>query len=75
MQADIDDFKTGWYGLTLGMKEKEIDALIEALKKLKANKNHFHFRSSFSGNGGVGDIELYYQTDDQNSNLQLDGSD
>ena len=73
MQADIEDFKTGWYGLTLGVKPEEIDNLIVALQDLKASKSHFHFRSNYEGTGGVGDIEFYYQTDDQNSNLLLNG--
>jgi hypothetical protein len=74
MKADIEDFKSGWYGLTLGMKSDEIDDLISALKNLKENKNHFHFRSEFEGVGGVGDIEIYWQPNEGESNLELDVS-
>jgi len=72
MQADLEDFKTGWYGLKLGVKSDEIDVLILALKKLKENKDHFHCRSSFEGKGGVGDIEFYYQSEKQNGNLEIE---
>lgn len=72
MQADLEDFKTGWYGLTLGVKHDDIDQLIAALQHLKTSKNHFHFRSDFQGNGGIGDIEFYYQTDDNNDNLVIE---
>ncbi|MBI1423861.1 MAG: hypothetical protein GC149_10385 [Gammaproteobacteria bacterium] len=73
MQADLEDFKTGWYGLTLGLKSEEIDKLIAALNHLKTSKDHFHFRSEFEGDGGVGDIEFYYQTQDLGSNLAIEG--
>ena len=73
MLAELEDFKTGWYGLSLGIKSGEIDKLISALQTLKTNKNHFHFRSEFEGNGGVGDIEFFFQTEDQKSNLEIEG--
>lgn len=74
MQANLEDFKTGWYGLTLGLKSKDIDQLIATLRDLKKEKTHFHFRSRFEGSGGVGDIEFYYQTDDQPNNLEIESS-
>ena len=72
MQADLENFKTGWYGITLGINSEEIDKLIASLKHLKTSKDHFHFRSEFKGEGGIGDIELYYQTGKQNSNLEIE---
>ena len=72
MKADIRDFEPGWYGLTLGLKSEEIDRLILTLQDLKARKAHFHFRSDFSGPGGIGDIEFYFQDDDQSGNLELE---
>lgn len=74
MQSDIEDFKTGWYGISLGVKSEEIDQFISALQELKKEKTHFHFRSEFKGQGGIGDIEIYYQTDDQSSNLTIESS-
>ena len=64
MKADIEDFKTGWYGITLGLNDAEIDQLINTLVALKKEKTHFHFRSEFKGEGGIGDIELYHSQGD-----------
>ena len=64
MQSKLEDFTTGWYGLTLGIKSSEIDELIVTLQELKKKKTHFHFRSDFAGQGGLGDIEIYFQTEE-----------
>ena len=74
MQADFEDFKTGWYGITLGLKSEEIDELIVALQDLTREKTHFHFRSDFEGKPGIGDIAIYYQTNEQPSNLTIENS-
>ena len=74
MRSDIEDFKTGWYGLTLGLRESEIDELISTLQDLKKYKTHFHLRSEFEGKGGVGDIEIYYQSEEVQDNLKLEPS-
>jgi hypothetical protein len=74
MKADLDDFRTGWYGAFLGLKSTEIDKLIHALQELKRYKTHFHFRSNYEGNGGIGDIEIYYQEDDQPNNMEIEAS-
>ena len=72
MQADLEDFKTGWYGLTLGVDANEIDKLIAALHHLKDTKEHFHFRSEFEGKGGIGDIEFYYRREHGPGNLEIE---
>ena len=74
MKADLEDFETGWYGLTLGLKESEIDELVKTLTQLKEYKTHFHLRSAFEGEGGIGDIEIYYQDDSASNNLTLEPS-
>ncbi len=38
MQADIEKFDSGWCGLSLGVKETEIDQLISALQDLKKSQ-------------------------------------
>ncbi len=73
MKAELEDFKTGWYGLSLGVKSEEIDKLISALQNLKVKKDHFHFRSDFEDCGGIGDIEFYFQNEDQKSNIEIEG--
>jgi hypothetical protein len=72
MHIKIEDFKTGWFGLELGIKNSEIDSLIDALNMLKQNDNHFHLRSDFAGTGGVGNVEFYIQNNDEQNNIELD---
>ena len=73
MNAQIEDFKTGWYGVSLGLKKNEIDLFIEALKSLKkCQEGHFHLRSNFEGDGGAGDIEIYIEPDHSIDNLAID---
>lgn len=72
MYANLEDFKTGWYGLSLGLSEDEIDNLVAALQRLKSTKNHFHFRSNFEGAGGLGDIEIYLHPTSQAGTLYLE---
>jgi hypothetical protein len=75
MKAQIEDFETGWFGIKMGIKNSEIDAIIESLQNLKQNANsHFHFRSEYSGKGGIGDIEIYIEEESVNDNLMLDPS-
>ena len=74
MRSDIEEFNTGWYGLTIGLRDSEIDELIGTLRELKKYKTHFHLRSKFEGEGGVGDIEIYYQNDEVPDNLTLESS-
>lgn len=74
MKADLEDFGTGWCGIHVGLKSNEIDQLIAALHELKKEKTHFHFRSSFEGDSGIGDVEIYFQPDDQPSNMEIEAS-
>jgi len=63
MNARIEDFGTGWFGIILALKSEEIDALVDKLQKLKAGTtSHFHFRSDFTADGGVGDVEITLQS-------------
>ena len=71
MHVEIEDFKTGWYGLTIGLKKNEINQLISALKALQKKDNHFHIRGDYNGPGGVGDIEFYIQDENQQNNLEF----
>ncbi len=75
MQTSLDDFKTGWYGITLGLKASEIDSLIENLLLLRENKSgHFHARSDFKGTGGIGDIELHLVPEESPDDMVFDYS-
>jgi len=74
MRVDIEDFNTGWFGLVIGIKNSEIDRLINALNKMKETNGHFHLRSDFEGSGGVADIELYSQDEKEHNNMALDAN-
>jgi len=74
MKVEIEDFNTGWFGLVIGIKNSEIDQLINALKKMKESNGHFHLRSDYEGSGGVGDIEFYSQDEKEKNNMELDAS-
>ena len=47
MQAELEDFKMGWYDLTLGLNTDDIDKLIATPQKTRTSKGHFHFRSKY----------------------------
>lgn len=72
MQVKLDDFKTGWFGLEVGLTDNDIAFLMEKLSTLRERKGHFHARSDFSGDGGVGDIEFYWAEPSTPANLVLE---
>jgi hypothetical protein len=75
MRADLEDFKTGWFGLMLGLSPSEIDEVIARLTYLKAHPDeHFHWRSNYTAESGVADIGVYVAGADTSPNLVLDSS-
>lgn len=59
MNVSLEDFGTGWFGLAIGLKRKEVDILIDSLTHLKEHPDrHFHAHSRFEGKGGIGDLEV-----------------
>lgn len=72
MQAKLENFDTGWFGLQVGLTEKDIDALINKLSILRESKEHFHARSNFTGAGGIGDIEFYWADSSLPSEMVLE---
>lgn len=70
MHTRINDWKNGWYGIELYLKEEDIDRLIARLQMLKHDHGqHFHLSSDYTGSGGVGDIEISVQPPDVASNI------
>lgn len=57
MELKLEDFKTGWFGLSIALTDQDIARLIQRLEEIRASKGHFHIRSAFKGSGGIGDIE------------------
>ncbi len=74
MKATLTDFKTGWFGLSLELSSREIDELTEALQQLKSTQGHFHYRSTFEGATGIGDVEFSCSGSEETNDLALDGS-
>jgi hypothetical protein len=73
MRVDIEDFTTGWFGLTVGLTRPEIDAFIQRLIAIRDDPSgHFHFRSNYEGSGGVGDIEFYVRSPEEPNNMSIE---
>jgi len=72
MQSKLEDFKTGWFGIQLGISDAEIPVLIERLLELQRNHSHFHLRSDFVGTGGVGDVEIYWTEGAAPQNIKIE---
>lgn len=73
MHLELEDFKTGWFKINIGLQKVEIDRLIELLRMLKKGEEHFHFSSDYEGDKGVGDIEFYVKADEQPDNMGITG--
>ena len=71
MHAKLEDWKNGWFGVQLAIKRGEIDRVIELLRMLKGEPDqHFHFSSDYKAAGGLGDIAVFIQADEQASNME-----
>ncbi len=72
MIAEIEIWKEGWQGISLGLSNEEIDQLISLLQKIKNdNDQHFHISSTWEGEPGIGDIEIYVKDEKQKNNMSL----
>jgi len=73
MNVSLEDFGTGWFGLSIGLKQREVDLLIHSLRQLKEDPTgHFHAHSRFEGEGGVGDLQVCIIPDDFQENMTFD---
>lgn len=74
MRTEIEDWKNGWFGIRLSIKPEEIDELIANLNMLKMDPDqHFHLSSTYKEVGGVGNIEIFVQSDAEQSNMESGG--
>ena len=71
MYVELEDFKTGWYQIYVGIRKNEIAQLIDFLKELQQDESkHFHIFSDYEREGGIGDIEFYsYNGEEDNMTL------
>ncbi len=74
MKITSCDYKTGYHGVTIGLKQAEIEEVIALLNHLKESKCpafHFHFHSLFKEESGVADIEFHKVPDETASNAGI----
>ena len=70
MKAELEKWKEGWYGLSLGIRNDEIDHFISLLQELKKNNDqHFHISSDCNGTPGIGGIEIYVKAAAEEDNM------
>jgi len=70
MYAEIEKWKQGWLGLNLGLRNDEIDYLISMLNEIKNdNDQHFHISSDCKGKPGLGGIQIYVKTEEEEDNM------
>jgi hypothetical protein len=71
----LKEIKDKWIGLRIYLDPTEIDELIESLANIRdAPDQHFHIRSSYNGEGGVGDIEIAVRAPTEEHNMRLLGA-
>lgn len=74
MQVEIEEWKNGYYGISIGIDPNEMDEFIELLKMIKEDHDqHFHIRSNSNGTGRVGDITFFTTGKDEKHNMSLSG--
>ena len=74
MEAELEDWKNGWFGLRLAASPREIERLISLLQRLLNDPDqHFHIGSDYKASGGLGDIELSVKDPTTPDNLFLSG--
>lgn len=72
MKAELEDWKNGWHGVSLGLKQSELGQLIQLLQDLQNDpEQHFHLSSLYQGESGLGDIEVYVLPECEPDNMRL----
>ncbi len=72
MHVQIEDWKNGWSGISMGIDPDEVDRFIDLLKLIKEDSDqHFHISSDYKGVGGVGDIEIFIRSKSEEHNMTL----
>ena len=68
----MTDFKTGWFGICLVLRQKEIAELKECLDQLATGEvDHFHCSGDCNGPSGIADIEFSMLDDDETDNMKI----
>jgi hypothetical protein len=70
MKAELEKWKGGWQGISLGLRNDEIEHLISLLQEIrKDNDQHFHISSDCKGAPGLGGIEIYVKASTEEDNM------
>ena len=70
MKAELEIWKEGWQGISLGLRKDEIDHFISLLLNIKNdNEQHFHILSDCKGAPGLGGIEIYVKASSEEDNM------
>jgi len=70
MKAELENWKEGWQGVSLGLRNDEIDVFISLLQEIrKDDDQHFHISSDCEGNPGLGGIEIYVKAESEEDNM------
>jgi len=73
MEITLEDFKTGWFGLSIALTDEDIARLIQHLEQLRTSKDHFHIRNNtFEGVGGIGDVEFSWASSTTNVGYSIE---
>ncbi len=70
MNAKLEKWKAGWQGISIGLRNDEIDHLISLLQEIRNdNEQHFHISSDCKGDPGIGGMEIYVKAIDESDNM------
>ncbi len=70
MNAELEKWKEGWQGISLGLSNHEIDHFITLLQEIRNNNDqHFHISSDCKGEPGLGGIEIYVNVNTKEDNM------
>jgi hypothetical protein len=69
MRCEIEKLNGGWFQLYLRFRPNEIDALANALRRLRQD-THVHLANSHQDKDGVADIEISLQGSDEPDNMK-----
>lgn len=74
MNTKLERFESGWLGISIALRDEEIDLLLRRLTQLKSGDiRHFHLRNDdFHSDEGVADIEITTIGEQEQDNMTID---
>lgn len=71
MKVDVNQFDSGWFGISMALSTHDIDRLVGLLNDLRQAKiTHFHAHSTLleGAEPSVAEMEIYLASDDEPGN-------